>query len=115
MEGKDSPYVMLFKELLGEFVCRTNNGEKLGHIWAMKEYCVVASWTKLFTIELQEEVSKLSSFVHDKFLLSGDGKGFVLCEPENRQFRHNGNLDGRSNFEMITFVDSLVWLENQHI
>ncbi|XP_059665480.1 F-box protein CPR1-like [Cornus florida] len=79
-------------------------------IWVMKEYGVVSSWTKLFTVGLRG-ISKVLGFRKTGEVLVGMGNGeLVSYDPKSKKVVFTGICGYRSPFHLDTYVESLVLL-----
>lgn len=64
-------------------------------IWAMKEYGFVESWTKLYTLDLEEEKLRKSLCFrkNGELILVKVDKELVSYDSETQQIKHLGNLN----------------------
>ncbi|XP_059445490.1 F-box protein CPR1-like [Corylus avellana] len=84
------------------------------NIWLMKEYGVVESWSKQYTLDLEGWCfERMYSFRNNKKILGTEREKPFLYDPETDIFTSLGNLRMKDDgffFTTSTFVESLVLL-----
>ncbi|CAN0911714.1 hypothetical protein LINGRAHAP2_LOCUS27010 [Linum grandiflorum] len=93
------------------FGCVLYEKEGKSDIWMMKEYGMIESWTKLYTIQLDSvagSVIPLGSNAGRILLMFGRGR-FVWCDP-GRNLVVEAFSGGDETYEAIYCLDSLVKL-----
>ncbi|KAL7128915.1 hypothetical protein ABFS83_13G026600 [Erythranthe nasuta] len=79
------------------------------NVWMMKEYCVRESWTKLYTIDLLEEITNFVWFWKSgEALLTIRDLGLVVYNPETRETKDPGIYGDPYSFFVDNYVESLV-------
>ncbi|KAM5583416.1 F-box protein CPR1 [Rosa sericea] len=97
--------ILRYRESLALLV---QSSEKLLHLWVMKEYSVVESWTKLSTLPLQERIwCPLGFRKSGEVLLKMYVSGVQLVDPNTGQVTSELNQLRMYNF-MDPFVRSLL-------
>jgi F-box interacting protein len=93
---------------------REYNGKQNVHlscsIWLMKEYGVIESWTKQFTIDLKGCYFHVFSFRNNEKILGINRNKPVLYDPKTHGFINLGIKAKGSFYTKNTFVESLVLL-----
>ncbi|EYU24892.1 hypothetical protein ABFS82_13G026500 [Erythranthe guttata] len=79
------------------------------NVWMMKEYCVRESWTKLYTIDLLEEITNFVWFWNSgEALLTIRDLGLVVYNPETKETKDPGIYGDPYSFFVDNYVESLV-------
>ncbi|KAL8053718.1 hypothetical protein ABFX02_05G091400 [Erythranthe guttata] len=79
------------------------------NVWMMKEYCVRESWTKLYTIDLLEEITNFVWFWKSgEALLTIRDLGLVVYNPETRETKDPGIYGDPYSLFVDNYVESLV-------
>jgi hypothetical protein len=75
------------------------------NIWLMKEYGIVESWTKQFSIDVY---GHLFSFMNNEKILGEKRKELVLYDLKTHRFNNLGGIKAKGPlFAVNTFVESL--------
>ncbi|KAM7495146.1 hypothetical protein LguiB_029755 [Lonicera macranthoides] len=81
-------------------------------IWVMKEYGIVESWTKLFTIDLPGSLKKTVRFrKNGEVILSLRNNELVSYDPNSRQIRDFGIVGNIRSFYVDTYLETLSLLK----
>ncbi|XP_059661216.1 F-box protein CPR1-like [Cornus florida] len=84
-------------------------------VWVMKEYGVVKSWTKLFTIDMREGIRTFMGFrSNNDVLLSARVRGLVSYDPNIKQIKYLRIHGSNRSFYADSYVESLVLLKGEN-
>ena len=87
-------------------------------IWVMKEYGVVDSWTKQFTVDLNGGIERVLGLRENGHILVGAKVGFdwelSSYDPESQQVKNFGIHGGPFHFHVDNFVENLVMLDKSN-
>ncbi|XP_059661227.1 F-box protein At3g07870-like isoform X2 [Cornus florida] len=107
--------ISLFGELLSLFhYDGASSGEsKRCCIWVMKEYGVMESWTKLFTVDLGGEIDEVLGFRKTGEVLVAKDQWVVSYDPESKQEVNLRIRWSPHSFHLDTYMESLVLLDGK--
>lgn len=115
----DTPFVMdvmVFKGSLSLFVNDPEGlspeGDFMYDIWVMKEYGLVESWTKQFTIFRLVPIGGVYGFTRSGKLIVEEDHALASWDPDNH-FKYLGDYSDYF-FIDVDFMESLILLEGQN-
>ena len=111
--------ISVFNGLLSllSYECQHESSRQCCSVWVMKEYDVVDSWIKLFTIELNMLHWKVLGFLKNGHVIVQNfgffGSGFFSYDPKSEQVKKVG-FHGSTKFSYAdNYVRNLTFLTNQ--
>ncbi|KAK2965359.1 hypothetical protein RJ640_013822 [Escallonia rubra] len=85
-------------------------------VWVMKEYGVEDSWTKLYTVDLQDGLHKVLGFWKNKEVLTVTVRGkLVSYDPNSGRMRSMGLRGAIDSFYADNYIESLVLVDGESI
>ncbi|KAL3538279.1 hypothetical protein ACH5RR_001645 [Cinchona calisaya] len=115
-------FVGAFKGSLSVFISsplsRTKRGSKYFDLWVMKDYGVVDSWTKMFTIKIDGGISRIFTFTkYDAEIVLQDKKKNVLVyniDAGTIKYLETEEDPTNQELKLVTSENSLVLIEEQN-
>ncbi|KAG8372876.1 hypothetical protein BUALT_Bualt12G0112700 [Buddleja alternifolia] len=84
------------------------------YLWVMKEYGVVGSWTKMYSINVNPRVVILIMFTMDEEIIFENDEEDVLSYHLGMKLIRSLGLGEQAYFDLVAYTESLVLLEDYH-